>query len=76
MTSIRLPEDLEARLNSLAKLTKRSKSSHIKEALVEYLEDLEDKLAIMEHMADPNPVYYTTKEVLENIRAHRKNSKK
>ena len=40
--SIRLPEDLELRLESLAARTGRSKAFYIREALHTHLEDLED----------------------------------
>lgn len=42
MLTIRLPEDMEARLNILAKTTKRPKSFYVREALVRSLEDIED----------------------------------
>jgi len=40
--SIRLPADVETRLNSLAALTGRSKTYYVTEAICEHLEDLED----------------------------------
>lgn len=40
--SIRLPEDIEARLTSLARLTGRSKTYYATEAICEHLDDLED----------------------------------
>lgn len=40
--SIRLPEDLEARLTRLARRTGRTKSYYITEAIREHLADLED----------------------------------
>lgn len=40
--SIRLPEEIEARLDALAKRTGRSKSYYMREAILEYLDDLED----------------------------------
>lgn len=41
-TSLRLPEEINARLTELAKETGRSKAFYILKALEEYLEDLED----------------------------------
>lgn len=42
MLAIRLPEDIEARLEILAKRTGRSKTFYAREAILEHLEDLED----------------------------------
>ncbi|HLW93632.1 MAG TPA: ribbon-helix-helix domain-containing protein, partial [Roseiarcus sp.] len=42
MLAIRLPEDIEARLERLAKQTGRSKTFYAREAILEYLDDLED----------------------------------
>lgn len=40
--TIRLPEDICNRLLELADATGRSKSYYVREALIEYLEDIED----------------------------------
>lgn len=42
MLTIRLPESTEERLSRLAKEAGRTKSFYVKEALKNYLEDLED----------------------------------
>jgi RHH-type rel operon transcriptional repressor/antitoxin RelB len=42
MLSVRLPEDLEIRLNALASQTNRTKSFYAVEALSRHIEDLED----------------------------------
>ncbi|SLM31210.1 CopG-like domain-containing protein DNA-binding [Desulfamplus magnetovallimortis] len=42
MLSVRLPEELETRLNHLATVTNRSKSFYAVQALERHLEDLED----------------------------------
>ena len=42
MLALRLPEDLEARLDALAKKTGRTKSFYAREAIAEYIDDLED----------------------------------
>lgn len=41
-TSVRLPEEAEKRLDALAAATGRSKAFYIREAILEYLDDLED----------------------------------
>ncbi len=42
MLAIRLPEDIEARLEKLAQRTGRTKSFYAREAILEHLDDLED----------------------------------
>jgi RHH-type transcriptional regulator, rel operon repressor / antitoxin RelB len=42
MLAIRLPEDIELRLGNLAKKTGRTKTFYAREAILEYLDDLED----------------------------------
>jgi RHH-type rel operon transcriptional repressor/antitoxin RelB len=42
MLAIRLPEDIELRLGALAKKTGRTKTFYAREAILEYLDDLED----------------------------------
>lgn len=42
MLTVRLPEDIEERLNALAKTTNRPKSFYVREALARSLEEIED----------------------------------
>ncbi len=42
MLAIRLPADVEARLDALAKATGRTKTFYAREAILKHLEDLED----------------------------------
>ena len=44
MLAIRLPKELEDRLADMAKKTGRTKTFYAKEAILNYLEDLEDGL--------------------------------
>jgi len=67
MISIRLPKDLEKKLDILAQSTKRSKSFYVKEALTRYLEDIEDYYVVLERFSQPGSDYYTTKEVKKEI---------
>ena len=41
MLAIRLPEDIESRLDTLAKETGRTKSYYVREAILTYLDDME-----------------------------------
>ncbi len=52
--SVRLPEDLEQRLNFLARQTKRTRTFYILEALQAKIDDLEN--------------YYLAADVLERLR--------
>jgi RHH-type transcriptional regulator, rel operon repressor / antitoxin RelB len=54
MLSVRLGEELEQRLEALAKATGRSKTYYVREALISKLEDMEDLYlaeAVMERIA-------------------------
>jgi len=42
MLAIRLPAEIEDRLDALAKATGRTKTFYAREAILEYLDDLED----------------------------------
>jgi RHH-type rel operon transcriptional repressor/antitoxin RelB len=53
--SIRLPEELEARLEKLSKTTGRTKTYYIREAVEEYLADLEDHYLVQKRMKDYDP---------------------
>jgi RHH-type transcriptional regulator, rel operon repressor / antitoxin RelB len=52
MLALRLPPDIEARLEVVAKRTGRTKSFYAREAILEYLEDLEDLYLAEERYAD------------------------
>ncbi len=50
MLALRLPHEIEDRLAALAKKTGRTKSYYVREALVEYLADLEDHYLAKERL--------------------------
>ena len=50
MLALRLPKDIEDRLEALAKKTGRTKSFYAREAIVEKIEDLEDIYLANERM--------------------------
>ncbi len=68
MISLPLPPEVEERLVSLARTTGRSKSFHIREAILEHLEDLEDTYlaqeALEEHVRSGGRTV-STRELLE-----------
>ena len=43
MLAIRLPEAIEKRLEELARRTGRTKTLYVREALLQHLEDMEDR---------------------------------
>jgi len=57
MLAVRLPEELEQRLDALARATGRTKSFYAREAIEQHLSDLED--------------IYIAEKALEEIRAGR-----
>ena len=52
MLALRLPPEIETRLNDLAKRTGRSKSYYAREAVIEHLEDLEDLYLAEQRLID------------------------
>ena len=52
MPSIQLPDDIEQRLDALAKATGRSKESYLQDAIVEYPGNLEDFHRAERRLAD------------------------
>ncbi len=57
MLAIRLPAEIEDRLEALAKATGRTKTFYVREAILEHIDDLED--------------VYLAEKRLEDIRAGR-----
>ncbi len=53
MLAIRLPEDIENRLKELADKTGRTKTFYAKEAILEHLEDMEDKYLALNRLENP-----------------------
>ena len=53
--SVKLPHDLENRLDHLAAVTHRPKSFHIREAINEYLEEHEDTFIALSRLKTPMP---------------------
>lgn len=52
MLAIRLPEDIEKRLDALAKATGRTKTFYARQAILEHIEDLEDYYEAEREMAE------------------------
>ena len=54
MIAVRVPKEIEDRLDRIAKLTGRTKTFYVREAILEHLDELED--------------VYVAEKVLENVR--------
>jgi RHH-type rel operon transcriptional repressor/antitoxin RelB len=52
MLAIRLPAEIEKRLDALAKETGRTKTFYVREAILEHLDDLEDIYIAEQRLAD------------------------
>ena len=52
MLAIRLPDDIELRLDALAAATGRTKSFYAREAILEHLDDLEDLYLAEQRLSD------------------------
>jgi RHH-type transcriptional regulator, rel operon repressor / antitoxin RelB len=55
MVAVRLPKELDERLERVAHETHRSKSYYIRKALEQYLEDKEDYLLAVARLEEKNP---------------------
>lgn len=66
MLGVRLEPELEARLDSLAKATGRSKSFYAKEAIRQYITDREDSL-LADKVLDRNEPVFTLEEVKREL---------
>ena len=54
MLAIRLPAEIEARLTTLAQRTGRTKTFYAKEAILQYMDDLEDAYLAAERLEQSN----------------------
>jgi len=65
--SIRLPDDISRRLNALAKKTRRTKTSFIREMVEEKLADYEEAYTALDRLNDKNARYLTTEELEKKL---------
>ena len=65
MLAIRLPAEVEERLTSLAKRTGRTKTYYAKEAILHYMEELEDTYLAVERVENAGKRW--TQEELEQV---------
>jgi len=72
MLAIRLPDAMEERLNSLAQETGRTKTALAREAIAEYIDDLEDRYLAEARAQEPQD--YSTRRGGEKAWALKSNS--
>jgi RHH-type rel operon transcriptional repressor/antitoxin RelB len=65
MLALRLPPDIEARLDALAKKTGRTKSFYAREAILEHIEDLEDAYIAEERIRTDTGERISLEEMME-----------
>ncbi len=53
MIAIRLPDEIEKRLDLLAKKTGRTKTYYVREAVIDHLEELEDIYLSLDRLEKP-----------------------
>jgi len=53
MLAIRLPQEIEARLTALASKTGRTKTFYAKQAILEHLDEMEDKYLAINRLENP-----------------------
>ncbi len=64
MLAIRLASDIDSRLAQLAQLTGRTKTYYAREAILEYLGDLEDYYLAEERLKTDDPSKHLSLEVM------------
>ena len=70
MLALRLPPEIEERLEALAKATGRTKSFYVREAILEHLEDMEDAYlaaATLERVRRGKERVFTTDQVRADL---------
>ena len=67
MLTVRLPKEMQERIERLAKATKRPKSFFVKEALNNYLDDMEDYYEVLKRVNDKDRELITLDELKEAL---------
>ena len=66
MLSIRLDPEIDKRVEDLAARTGRTKSFYVREAILEHLEDMEDRYLAIERLENPGQ-RWTLEEVEQEL---------
>ncbi len=57
MLAVRLPAELEKRLDKLAKKTGRTKTFYVREALADHIDELEDVYLSLNRLENPGKIW-------------------
>lgn len=66
MLSLRLPAEIEDRLSNLAQTTGRTKTYYVKEAILRYLDEMEDVYIALDRLEKPGK-RWTQEEVEQQL---------
>ena len=66
MIAVHLPSEIEQRIADLATRTGRTKTFYIKEAILEYLDELEEKYLALNRLEKPGK-HWTLDEIEQDI---------
>ena len=67
MLAVRLDQKTETRLERLAKETHRTKSYFVKRAIINFLDEMEDKLIAVARLEQENPTFLTSDELWREL---------
>ena len=62
---VKIPEEMYNRLSALAHKTHRTKTFYVREAIMSYLEDLEDTYLAIQRLEQPSKTYSMTEVARE-----------
>jgi RHH-type transcriptional regulator, rel operon repressor / antitoxin RelB len=67
MLALRLPKEIEQRLDALAKRTGRTKSFYARRAILDFMEDLEDLEIGLQRLRDDDGIRYSMADILRDL---------
>lgn len=67
MISVRLPKEIEEKLEEISKLTKTSKNYNVREAIRLYLSEIEDYFISLNRLNKKNSKFCTTEELKKEL---------
>jgi RHH-type transcriptional regulator, rel operon repressor / antitoxin RelB len=71
MLALRLPKELEERLEYMAKMTGRSKSAFARQAIMDNIDELEDTYLLKQAIADDDGTRISLPEIEAKLKARK-----